>query len=166
MTAATTDHPATVTRRPATPADDGLLRALFADSREDLRLLPEPLVEMQQRAQAAQIAADHPDATRDVIVADGVDAGALVLATDAASVTVVDIVVARTHRKRGIAEAVLADVITAAGDRPVLLTVWSENTAARRLYQKLGFVATADTEGHIPMQRPAGSIDRPAGRRP
>jgi ribosomal protein S18 acetylase RimI-like enzyme len=148
-----------LTRRPATAGDHDYLRQLFADSRDDLLLLPPetrgPLIDLQYRAQGRQVATDHPHATCEVLVVDGTDTGRLILDRDAERVHVVDIVVARAHRRRGIASATLREVISEAGRRPVSLSVWSGNVTAWSLYEQLGFSAimTTDAEkGHIHME--------------
>jgi ribosomal protein S18 acetylase RimI-like enzyme len=150
MTTATPRTAPTVTRRPRTAADEPLLRALFEQSRDDLALLPPALVDLQYRAQQAQFGR----AGREVLVIDGVDVGTLVLTEDDDAVQVVDIVIAPAHRRQGIAEAVLGQVIAQAGDRPVRLTVWAANAPARALYERLGFRALSDSDTHVPMQRP------------
>lgn len=112
-----------IVRRPAGPADDGFLRALFAEGRDDLVLLPpdvrDTLLDMQFRAQRRQHGVDHPGATREILAVDGTDVGVLVVDQDAERVHVVDLVVAHAHRRRGIATGTLRDVIAEAGPRDV-----------------------------------------------
>jgi ribosomal protein S18 acetylase RimI-like enzyme len=149
-----------ITGRPAAASDDGYLRELFAQARDELLALPpglrESLLDMQYRGQARQIAADYPGATREILLADGTDAGVLILDRDARRVHVIDITVARERRRQGIASAALRRVIDEAGERAVTLYVWSGNIVARSLYERLGFVVsvTSDTaEGHLSMER-------------
>jgi ribosomal protein S18 acetylase RimI-like enzyme len=148
-----------ITRRPAESRDDGYLRQLFLESRDDLLMLPaqfrDALLDMQYRGQSRQISADHPGATREVLVADGADAGLLVLDRDAERIHVVDIVVARARRRQGIASTALRSVIDEAGERAVTLSVWSGNVAALSLYQGFGFAVlnpSNGAEGYISMQ--------------
>jgi ribosomal protein S18 acetylase RimI-like enzyme len=140
-------------RRTVTTADDGLLRALFEQSRDDLAWLPPEVVDRQYRARARQLAHDHPDAATQVLVVEGLDVGALVLDAQPDGVRVVDIVIARAHRGRGIAGNVLSQVITEAGTRAVRLSVWSGNDPARALYDKLGFTALSHGAGYVQMER-------------
>jgi ribosomal protein S18 acetylase RimI-like enzyme len=155
---------AQIIRRPVRAADDSYLRQLFAESRDDLLALPQDLraslLDMQYRGQARQVAADHPAATREILVADGVDSGVLVLDRDAGRIHIVDITIARSARRQGIASSALRAVIDEAGQRAVTLFVWSGNLAARSLYERLGFVmsvrsdSASDTaEGHLSMER-------------
>ena len=149
-----------LSRRQAGPLDAGYLRELFTESRDELSLLPaelrDSLADMQYRGQLRQIAADHPRVTRDVLVADGADAGLLVLDRDGDRMHVVDIVVARSRRRQGIATAALRSVIEEAGQRTVTLTVWSGNLGALALYKSFGFTTVNMpniTEGYILMER-------------
>jgi ribosomal protein S18 acetylase RimI-like enzyme len=142
--------------------DEDLLRELFADSRPDLAALPPDLraglIDMQFRAQRAQYSSSYPGARCEVIVADGIPVGQLILDESTDSVRVVDVSVHRAHRGRGIASAVLHDVIAGAArsGRGVCLSVWSGNTQARRLYGRLGFVRTDHSHpsaaGYVQMQ--------------
>jgi ribosomal protein S18 acetylase RimI-like enzyme len=144
-------------RRTVTPHDDPYLRALFADSRDDLLLLPpevrEPLIAMQFEAQRRQIAAAHPDAVHEVLVVDGADVGRLVVAQSADAAHIVDITIARASRRQGIATAVLHELIAAAGNHAVTIRVWSANIPARRLYEQVGFVPHGTDAGYIAMER-------------
>jgi ribosomal protein S18 acetylase RimI-like enzyme len=143
-------------RRAVAPHDDPYLRALFADSRDDLLLLPpevrEPLIDMQFEAQRRQIAAAHPDAVHEVLVVDGADVGRLIVAQSADAAHIVDITIARASRRQGIATAVLQEVI-AVSNRAITLRVWSGNMPARRLYEQVGFVPRHTDAGYVAMER-------------
>lgn len=141
-----------VTRRTAGAGDEELLRALFEQSRDDLAFLPPALIDLQYRARAAQVGRDHPDASNEVILVDDAAAGSLMIADDGDAVRVVDIVIAPDHRRRGIAAAVMAQVIESAGDRAVRLSVWSENASARALYERLGFAVVSSASGYLEME--------------
>lgn len=152
-----------VTRRPAQAGDEEYLRQLFTQAREDLAILPaelrDQLADMQYRGLRRQIEADYPAARREVLVADGADAGELVLDRDAARIHVVDIAVARAQRRRGVASAALWSVFDEAGQRPVTLTVWSGNAIALSLYDRFGFAEINGanvTEGYVFMERRGG----------
>ncbi|MCW2855302.1 MAG: hypothetical protein JWR52_917 [Marmoricola sp.] len=140
-----------VARRPATAADEPCLRALFAESRDDLALLPpdarEQLIDMQFVAQRAQQLVTHPHASNEILVVEGRDVGRLMLA----GCHVVDITVGREYRRRGIATAVLGQVISRNSPRATTLQVWSANEAACALYAGLGFEPSNDEMGYITM---------------
>ena len=151
----------TVALRAATAADEPYLRALFATSRPDLAILPadvrEALIDLQYRAQRGDFAWRYPAAEYDVLVADGVDAGLLVVDRGESAVRVVDLVVDERHRRRGIAAAALQQVIDGAGRLQVRTSVWSANTSALALYERLGFAPTGApvTAGYLAMERSA-----------
>jgi ribosomal protein S18 acetylase RimI-like enzyme len=153
----------TIDRRPAESRDDELLRELFAESRPDFDLIPREMrssiLDLQVRAQRSQYAATYPDATDEVLVADGLDVGRLVLDRGRDAVRIVDIAVRSSHRGEGIASSVLRDVIDDA-DRlgvPACLSVWAANIGARRLYERLGFTVVDDSDGYLEMQRRAAT---------
>jgi ribosomal protein S18 acetylase RimI-like enzyme len=157
------DGSVVVTRRPAGPGDEPYLRQLFVESRDDLARLPaevrDSLLDLQYRGQRRQIEADYPAAAREVLVADGADAGLLIRDRDPERIHLVDIVVARSRRRRGIASVALRSVIDEAGERSVTLTVWSGNAIALALYGRFGFAeinGSNVTEGYIFMERRAG----------
>jgi ribosomal protein S18 acetylase RimI-like enzyme len=155
----------TVTLRPVEPADENLLRSLFAEARPELALLPpqtrDVLLDMQFRAQQRQYAANYVNARHEIIVADGSDVGQLIVDDAATEVRIIDVTVRHSHRSGGIGSTILRDVITDAGSsgRPVELSVWSGNTGAQRLYTRLGFVrvhdAALDDTGYLQMRRNA-----------
>ena len=152
---------AVITRRPVERRDEPLLRELFASSRQEWDLLPpssrDTLLAMQFRAQRQQYAVSHPEASHQILVADGVDIGQLILDESPTAIRIVDVSIHQAYRGRGIASAVLGDVISSAErvGLPVQLSVWSTNAGARRLYERLGFSVTAEANGYLNMHRPA-----------
>ena len=140
----------TISRRPAEPSDDGLVRTLFEQSRPEFALLPPevagPLLDLQVRAQHLHYATHYPNAGHEILVADGVDVGRLITDDSVDAVQIVDVAVLEAYRGRGIGSAVLGEVIAGAArsSRGTRLSVWHENVAARRLYERLGFVAVTD----------------------
>lgn len=150
-----------ITLRAIGPADDSLVARLFIESRPDLDLLPpdvrETLVPVQVRAQLAQWATDHPAARHDVICVDGTDVGRVVVAETETETHLVDLVVLRHHRRRGIATAVLARLLADADaqGRPVRLSVWPTNDAAIGLYRRHGFAVVPGDGMHVQMRREA-----------
>jgi ribosomal protein S18 acetylase RimI-like enzyme len=113
---------ATVTRRAVTPADDDYLRNLFAESRDDLCLLPADvrtvLLDAQYRNKRHQLEATHPGASYEIVIADGVEVGLLILDRRDDGVVVVQLAIARKYRGRGIAESVLSGMSGAAVPGP------------------------------------------------
>ena len=147
-----------VTRRPATPADEALLQELFLSSHPELMQLPPdvlaPLAGMQLRARNEQYAAAYPRARHEILVAGATDVGRLLVDHGPDAVRIVDVAVLPGHRGQGFASAALTDVSARAGGRPLRLSVWSENQGARRLYERLGFeVLDGDEDGYLEMQQ-------------
>lgn len=135
-------------RRPVTPADEPFLLALTLDRRADelagwgwpppqARAFVESQHALQRRARLAL-----PGLEEWVLALDGEPVGHLVLAGTGPSRRVVEVVVLRAYRGRGLAGAALKEVLTAAdaGYQELRLQVEPGNPA-RRLYERLGFVA-------------------------
>ena len=148
-----------VTRRSASPADIPFLRSLFADAHLELTCLPTDarfvLVDMQFRAQRKQHAASYPRATHEIVMADGTEAGRVLIDRSADPIRVVDVSIALGHRRTGIAAGIIAD-LTAEADadhRDIEATVWSGNTAAVALVEHNGFVAGTDEAGFVTYRR-------------
>jgi ribosomal protein S18 acetylase RimI-like enzyme len=133
------------------PDDDDFLLALFAESRPELVLLPEParqpLIELQFRAQRAQYRSDAPDAVDWVLERDGTarPVGRCYLLQADDQHRLLDLTIAGEFRGQGLGTAVLGQLCTAAGAAgvPLRLSVWQDNAGAIRLYQRFGFRAEA-----------------------
>ncbi|TFB75342.1 N-acetyltransferase [Cryobacterium glaciale] len=148
--------------RPVQPSDATFLRDLFESSRsDDFAFLPvgarTALIDLQFGAQAAQYRASHPQAEQALITVGGASVGQVFLARLPRAIMLVDITVLDSHRKRGIGTAVIGALIEQADAArlPVHLSVWAQNTAARRLYARLGFAEIATQAGSLRMQRPS-----------
>jgi ribosomal protein S18 acetylase RimI-like enzyme len=144
-----------VALRPATPDDEEFLRALYGTTRaEELSLTPwtdeqkAAFVAMQFHAQSTYYASVYPDATHDVVVVDGEDAGRLYLHRDDATVRVVDIAIAPAFRGRGVGTQLLQDVLATAGARTVVIHVEKQNRA-KGLYERLGFAVVEEDPGGV-----------------
>lgn len=154
--------------RAASPDDTGLLRDLFAESREaELEALRddgvrELFLSMQLVAQSAQYERLYPEAERHVILSmapDGSDeaVGRLLACWLPERVHIVDIAVLAAHQGAGHGTAALTELLRRADteDMPVTLTLLRQNRAAHRLYLRLDFVDTGGSpdEPHLMMRR-------------
>jgi ribosomal protein S18 acetylase RimI-like enzyme len=150
-----------VTLRPATAADEGFLRVLHESTREDLDGHPwdpgtrNAVLRLQFEAQERSWRAAFPKADFDVALVDGEPVGRLVVDRGGGEIHVLDIAFAPEHRGRGFGTDLLERVLAEAdaAHRAVFLQVDRDNAGARRLYERLGFVAVGQDAFRIAMRR-------------
>ena len=140
--------PASVSRRPELSSDSSFLRQLIvshAAAQLGADSWPEPmrshLLATQYSARLASIRENFPGAVSEIIVADGQNAGWLVLAFGDDEVRVIEMLVQVEFRNKGIGTRILREVFASADHqhRPVRLHVRTDNLAAIRLYERVGF---------------------------
>lgn len=140
--------------REAVPADREFLFGLYGTTRDDLHqavpdaALLQQLLAMQYQAQEAGYRQGFPEARQWLVLKAGHPVGRVVVDIAPAGLRVVDIAVLPQTRRSGAATAVLAALQAQAQAQqlPLHLAVHHTNTAARRLYEKLGFTATSQDE--------------------
>jgi ribosomal protein S18 acetylase RimI-like enzyme len=156
--------PVRFTLRPEIEADAPFRLALFRASRgpgwDQVPLSAEMLtriMEQQFYAQTQGYRAAYPRARLEIITVDATPVGRL--ATDRATdaLHLIDIAVVPERRGQGIGGAILRALMdeAAAAGTPVTLQVDRDNLAAQRLYQRLGFVATAQNDTRLTLRWPA-----------
>jgi ribosomal protein S18 acetylase RimI-like enzyme len=156
------------TLRPAAPDDAAFLACLFRSTRPELAMLPDGLADMliaqQQQLQEMGYRHAFPDARTLVIEAAGAPAGKLVLDERSTHVRLVDIAVAPSYRRRGVARAVLGHLQRQAREhgRDVVLSVARENAPALALYRSLGFEEEARDAVRASLRWRAPPLTRPA----
>jgi GNAT superfamily N-acetyltransferase len=132
--------------RPATPEDESFLFELFKAVRSpdfvqftELQLAA--LIQMQYRAQQQAYLAQYPDADHQIILADGVRAGRVLLCRTPIHHRLVDIAVLPLYQNHGLGTATLLEVIadTARAGLPLYCSVGLSNTGSLRFHQRLGF---------------------------
>ena len=141
--------------RPSTPEDRGFLLAVYGSVREQelaqVRWPPgarEAFLAQQYDAQDRYYREYYPGASFDVIEVDGERAGRLYVDRWPAEIRIVDISLASAFRGAGVGTALLRELISEAEQTGRSLTIHVENgNPARRLYERLGFVAVAE-RGH------------------
>lgn len=158
--------------QPATPDDRDVLLAVYASTRADeLALTDWPaaqrlaFVEMQFDAQSRHYAQQHPQALCQLILLDdgpmnapldismggstgGRVVGRLWVDREVANLHVLDITLLPQARGQGLGTALLRELMTEAEQRGTPLTVSVElHNPARRLYERLGFVAEGGLQG-------------------
>lgn len=137
-----------INRRREAAEDEAFLRRLVIDTvaRElGADAWPEPmrahLLGIQFEGRRHSHRANYPGSVSEVIEADGEDAGWIVMTTMPHEVRLVEIMVAEAFRGKGIGSAVIGEVLAAAesAGKPARLHVNVTNSAAIRLYERLGF---------------------------
>lgn len=138
--------------RPETAADEAFLRDLYASTRDE-ELAVVGWTEQQRRAfcdsqftlQRAALGTEFPDADSGIVLVDRQPAGRLLIDRTGDAIQVVDIALLPEHRGRGVGTSLLQVVLDEAmrENRSVSLHVLLTNRA-RRLYERLGFIAVGD----------------------
>jgi ribosomal protein S18 acetylase RimI-like enzyme len=144
----------TLDARTVTPDDAPFLAALHAAGRAaevaafgwDERTTGAFLAQ-QHAAREQAYAASYPDAEDRVLLVEGTPAGRALVHRTPGRVHLVDLAVLPAHQGRGLGTAVLRSLLddAASAGSTVRLTVRADNTGARRLYERLGFVALDET---------------------
>jgi ribosomal protein S18 acetylase RimI-like enzyme len=157
------DQHMNVTLRSAVPQDEDFLRELIVQSiTMDLgaQAWPESLrnqiLEMQYIGRRNAYRANHPDAVSSVILVDGTNAGWVVVDASSDPIHLSEMIVLPELRGRGIATAVLRDILQTASatGQCVQLDVSSTNIVAIRLYERLGFRLVGGDPMHQRMECP------------
>lgn len=140
--------------RPATQEDGPFLYQLV---KATLREYVEPLwgwdEEWQRTYFWAHFDPDHEPARREIIVRDGEDVGVLTVEERPDEILLSQIYILPAHQGQGIGTALIRSALQrgAALGLPVRLRVLRGNPA-RRLYERLGFVVTEETDTRIYME--------------
>ena len=140
-----------LTGRAPNPADGPFLAALYLAARPDLGALPVPrsviaaIARHQRQLQQDDYALRYPAAETWLLENHGEPVARLVLDWAGGALRVVDLAVAGSARRQGIARtALLALQDECRGKRPITLRVRAENLAARALYVQCGFAVVQD----------------------
>lgn len=155
--------------RPATPADQAFLRAVYASTRADeLALLGhwsedalQAFVELQQQAQNSGYHQQYPQAELSIIVSDGQAVGRLWLARLASELRLLDLSLLPPWRGQGLGGQCLRHLQAQASRLGQGLSLHVEiNNRALRLYQALDFEIQGQQGLHLHMLwRPAATPD-------
>lgn len=145
-----------ITVRAEDPQDEAFLFDLYASTRqEELDAWGWPpemrsgFLNLQFKASQGHHQA-FPDAAFQIVLLDGARAGRLIVNRTPEALHLVDIALLPQHRNVGIGTTLLQRVLAEASAtrKPVRLQVLKGNRAVR-LYQRLGFVQTGETELHL-----------------
>ena len=149
-----------ITLRPVRESDDEVLLKVYGSTREqELAQTPwtaeqkRQFVRMQYEAQKSHYAAQHPQASHEVICLEGSDAGRLYLDRSGEKFHIVDITVLPEHRNRGAGSFLLGQIMAEAKEagKPVSIYVETYNPSLR-LFQRLGFTSIQQEGFHLLLQ--------------
>lgn len=150
----------TVALRPASPADEPFLHALYAD-RRTLELAPlgwgpeeqRAFLDMQFRAQQAGYATTFPDADHWLVSVDDHALGRLLVDRRPDEHRVVDLVILSAYRGSGIGTALMTEVMDEAGTgTPVRLSAAAHDDRLVRWYEGLGFAVVGHRGPNVLME--------------
>ena len=143
--------PSVIELRETTPSDEEFLRELYRTTRRDevaafgwSEAEQSSFLTMQFEMQHRAYAMQYPDAEHRIILSDGVPAGRIIVDRSAETVSLTDIAVLPGFQGRGIASHLIARLKDKS--ETILLNVDKQNSVARRLYEKHGFVTVGETE--------------------
>lgn len=148
-----------ITVRTEEPQDEAFLFELYASTRqEELDAWGWPpemrsnFLTLQFKASQGRHSA-HPDAEFQIVLLDGVKVGRLIVNRTREELQLVDIALLPAHRNAGVGTALLQRIFGEAAStrKPLRLQVLKGNRAIR-LYQRLGFEQTGETELHLTME--------------
>jgi ribosomal protein S18 acetylase RimI-like enzyme len=147
--------PAAVILRAESSGDESFIRNLILETiagELGASAWPEPmrshLLGVQYAGRRQSFRLNFPDAASYVIESGGTDAGWAVVTDLPQEIFLVEIMVSPERRNRGIGSTVIRQLIAeaAAHRKPLRLTVNAMNSAAIRLYERLGFHRTGGDE--------------------
>ena len=147
--------------RPVCAADEDLLVRIYAGTREQVRGVVhwerdewEAFVRMQHDAQRRHYESRFPDASHSVVVRNGEPVGRIWVHRATHEIRLLDIAILPEHRGRGIGTHLILDLQSEARDTGVPLrhSVEHYNDGARRLYERLGFIAVETRGLHTLME--------------
>ncbi len=112
-------------------------------------------LKMQFNLQMQSYRMQYPNARIFAVEADNVKVGRYITANETNGIRLVDIAVLPDSQNFGIGSFVLKRLFDEAQDKNkiIILQVFKNNIAAKRLYERFGFKETDDSELYIEMQR-------------
>ncbi|HEX8494095.1 MAG TPA: GNAT family N-acetyltransferase [Pyrinomonadaceae bacterium] len=150
-----------VTLRNFTTEDEAFLYRLYASTREEeLSALgwdaaqQDLFLKMQFNIQHRAYTANFPQADSYIIIADGEQAGRLMLNRTDEEIFMIDLALLPEYRGAGIGSTLFKELLAegAESGKPVILHVLKENVNAIRLYERLGFSMCADVGMYFRME--------------
>ena len=152
--------PLPILLRPATPNDEDFLFRVYASTRrEEITLCAWPpaqqaaFLAMQFQSRRRAYASEYPGAGHSVILLGSLAVGSTIVSRSELELRLIDIALLPEYRNQGIGTQLLGEFIyeSAGSKLPVRLSVVKGNPAIR-LYERLGFVLTADSQVYCEME--------------
>ena len=149
-----------ITLRPVQDSDNEFLLKVYGSTREqELAHVPwtaeqkQQFVRMQYEAQKSHYAAQHPQASHEIICVEGTDAGRLYLDRAGEKFHILDITLLPEHRNRGAGSFLMGQIMADAKEagKPVSIFVETFNPSLR-LFQRLGFAPIQQEGFHLLLQ--------------
>jgi ribosomal protein S18 acetylase RimI-like enzyme len=149
-----------ITLRPVQDSDNEFLMKVYGSTREqELAHVPwtaeqkQQFVRMQYEAQKSHYAAQHPQASHEIICVEGIDAGRLYLDRAGEKFHILDITLLPEHRNRGAGSFLMGQIMAEAKEagKPVSIFVETFNPSLR-LFQRLGFTPVQQEGFHLLLQ--------------
>lgn len=111
---------------------------------------------MQLRAQQMSYAAGHPHAEDEIVMLGDKPVGRRLVERLEREIAFIDIALLTEHRGQGIGTWLVRDLLAEANAtaKPIRMHVRVSNTGARRLYDRLGFVAVKEDQMYCEMVSP------------
>jgi len=115
----------------------------------------EAFLRMQFTAQQQWYSTSYAQAEHQIIEQDGAPIGRMMVSREKQAATLVDIALLPEHRGKGIGGGLIRELIGQCDQQklPLRLQVLRTNPAIR-LYERLGFLRTAEDQIYIQMERP------------
>ena len=112
-------------------------------------------LEMQFTARQRSYQAMYPGATYTLILKDGQPVGQQIADRGAKSIRLIDIAILPQYRGAGIGTLLLKDLVDESRSKkvPIELKVSKSNTAAARLYERMGFIRLGEDAMYYEMMR-------------
>lgn len=143
--------PLSIELREATSSDEEFLRTLYRSTRRDevaqfgwSEAEQDAFLAMQFDMQRKAYEIQYPNAEHRIVMCDTTRVGRMIVDRSDAGLLLTDIAILPDFQKRGIASQLIARLKRQSD--VIFLNVDKQNTPARRLYEREGFVPTAETE--------------------
>jgi len=146
-----------ITLRSVQESDNEFLLKVYGSTREqELAQVPwtaeqkQQFVRMQWEAQKNHYAAQHPNATHEIICVESSDVGRLYLDRSGDKFHILDITLLPEHRNRGAGSFLLRQIMAEAKEAGKPVTIYVETfNPSLRLFQWLGFTPIQEQGFHL-----------------